>query len=52
MKRLLSLTLAALLALTLAACGGQDPAVTESPASTQTPETAPEQQPGSNCGPT
>lgn len=43
MKRLLSLGLAALLALTLAACGGQDPAATESPASTQTPETAPEQ---------
>lgn len=43
MKRLLSLGLAALLALTLAACGGQDPAVTESPASTQTPETAPAQ---------
>ena len=43
MKRLLSLGLAALLALTLAACGGQDPAVTESPVSTQTPETAPAQ---------
>lgn len=43
MKRLLSLGVAALLALTLAACGGQDPAVTESPASTQTPETAPAQ---------
>lgn len=43
MKRLLSLGLAALLALTLAACGGQTPAETESPASTQTPETAPEQ---------
>ena len=43
MKHLLSLGLAALLALTLAACGGQDPAVTESPAEPQTPETAPAQ---------
>lgn len=42
MKRLLSLGLAALLALTLAGCGGQNPA-DETPASTQTPETAPAQ---------
>lgn len=36
MKRLLSLGMAALLALTLAACGGQTPAVTESPATAET----------------
>lgn len=36
MKRLLSLGVAALLALTLTACGGQDPTVTESPATAET----------------
>ena len=43
MKRLLSLGLAALLALTLAACGGQTQAESDSLPESKTPETAPAQ---------